>query len=148
MNSSRFSPISRLLPLATLLAFLACGRAPGAEDLAYLPGYWEIEQVVFPDGEVKEYPQGTTLDYYELNGREGYLKKLQVEANGRFLATDDALPMKIEFRQDRFVLHFEGEADSWEEELLELGPNRLVTRHSNGLQYEYRRYEPLKIMEE
>lgn len=131
--------------VAALTIALSCGHPPGEEDLVHLTGYWEIERVVFPEGEVKEYPAGTTVDYYQLAGKEGYLKKLQAEADGRFLATDDALPLKIEFRENRLVLLFEGETDSWEEELLELGPDRLVTRHANGLHYEYKRYEPLQI---
>ncbi len=145
MNSSRFKGCGRLLALAILLVVFSCRQAPGEQDLGFLPGYWEIERVVLPDGEVKEYPQGTTVDYYQLEGKEGFLKKLQVEANGRFLASDDALSLKVLFREDRFVLLFETEADSWEEELMELGPDRLVTRHSNGLQYEYKRHEPLQI---
>lgn len=145
MNSSPYKPARLWAAAAALFIALSCGHPPGEEDLAYLPGYWEIERVVFPEGEAKEYPAGTTVDYYHLEGKEGYLKKLQAEADGRFLASDDALPLKIVVREDRFVLLFEGEADSWEEELLVLGPNRLVTRHANGLHYEYKRYEPLQI---
>lgn len=145
MHLSPFKKIRIGAVAAALLTVVACGRAPGEEDLAHLPGYWEIERVVFPDGEVKNYPPGTTVDYYRLDGKEGFLKKLQAEANGRFLASDDALPLKIVRREGRFVLHFETEEDTWEEELLELGPDRLVTRHSNGLHYEYRRHKPLQI---
>jgi len=133
------------MALVALLGFLACGSPPGEEALAHLPGYWEIEQVVFPDGQRREYVANTTIDYYQLEGRKGYLKKLQPEADGRYLASDDALPLEVLTRSGRLFLRFEGEGEPWEEELLELGPGRMVTRHENGLHYHYRRYIPLEI---
>lgn len=145
MNSSRFRRIPVLLALTALFGVLACGRAPGEEDLEYLRGYWEIERVVFPQGEVKAYSGNTVVDYYQLNGREGYLKKLQPDADGRYLATDDALSLEVVVREDGLILRFEGKAQPWEEEILELSPERLVTRHGNGLRYEYKRHVPLQI---
>ena len=133
------------MALATLLGLSACGSPPGEETLAHLPGYWEIEQVKFPNGEEREYVANGTIDFYHLEGRQGYLKKLQPEANGRYLASDDALPLEVLSRNGSLYLRFEGEGEPWEEELLELGPDRLVTRHENGLHYQYRRYIPLQI---
>lgn len=124
---------------------MSCGGAPGEESLPHLSGYWEIEKVGFPDGGSKEYLPNGTIDYYHLDGRKGYLKKLQPETDGRFLANDDALPLEVVLRNGRLCLRFEGEEGSWEEELLELGPDRMVTRHENGLRYQYRRYVPLQI---
>ena len=120
------------------------GMVTREEALAHLPGYWEIEQVEFPNGESREYVANVTIDYYHLEGRKGYLKKLQPEADGRYLASDDALPLEVVSRNGRLYLRFEGEGEPWEEELLELGPDRLVTRHENDLHYQYRRYIPLQ----
>ncbi len=133
------------MTLAALLGVLACGSPPGEEALTHLPGYWEIEEVEFPDGESREYVANGTIDYYHLEGHKGYLKKLQPEANGRYLASDDALPLEVLSRNGRLYLRFEGEESAWEEEVIELGPDRLVTRHENGLHYRYRRYVPLQI---
>ena len=136
MHSSPFKSLRGRIALAALLGVLACGRPPG---------YWEIEAVEFPNGESRDYAANSAIDYYHLEGRKGYLKKLQPEANGRYLASDDALPLEVLSRNGRLYLRFEGEESAWEEEVLELGPDHLVTRHENGLHYRYRRYVPLQI---
>ena len=145
MHSSPFKSLRGRIALAALLGVLACGRPPGEEALAHLPGYWEIEAVEFPNGESRDYAANSAIDYYHLEGRKGYLKKLQPEANGRYLASDDALPLEVLSRNGRLYLRFEGEESAWEEEVLELGPDHLITRHENGLHYRYRRYVPLQI---
>lgn len=145
MHSSPFKPLAGPVALAALLSLLACGTPPGEEALAHLPGYWEIEQVEFPGGESREYVANSTIDYYQLEGRRGYLKKLQPEADGRYLTSDDALPFEVVIREGRLYLRFEGEGDPWEEEITDLGADRLTTRHENGLHYRYRRYVPLEI---
>jgi hypothetical protein len=72
---------------------------------------------------------------------------MQPTLTGSFLTSDDALPMKVLWRDQRLFLSFKGEGDPWEEEVLKLKPEVLITRHASGLRYEYARYEPLLIPE-
>ena len=62
---------------------------------------------------------------------------------GTYLTSDDALPMDILWRDGRLFLSFSGGDKPWEEEVLQLNKEILITRHENGLHYEYIRYEPL-----
>ena len=55
--------------------------------------------------------------------------------------------MKVLWRDHRLFLSFQEEGTPWEEEVLKLNPEALITRHANGLRYEYTRYEPLLIPE-
>lgn len=140
MHYSRYS-----LPaaLSALLLLIACAEGPSAGDLGYLQGYWEIRQVVFPDGSSRRYEVNPAVEYLSWDGQTGYRKKVQPTLEGRYLTSDDALPMQVLWREGRMFLVFSGEEDPWEEEVLELSSRALVTRHSNGLRYEYTRYEPI-----
>ena len=135
------------LTLGVLLLLGSCSGRPSEEDLDFLEGYWEIRKVEFPDGGEKEYRANATIEYLQWDGETGFRKKMQPTLKGTFLTSDDALPMKVLWRDQRLFLSFEGEGTPWEEEVLKLKPETLITRHANGLRYQYARYEPLLIPE-
>ena len=133
------------LTLGVSLLLISCSGGPSETDLPHLEGYWEIRRVEFPDGTEKEYTASTTIEYLEWEGESGFRKKMQPTLNGTFLTSDDALPMEVLWRNGRLFLSFKGQETSWEEEVVKLKQDVLVTRHANGLRYEYARYEPLLI---
>jgi hypothetical protein len=99
--------------------------------------------VVFPAGTQKSYGANNTVEYFEWNGEAGYRKKVQPTLGGTFLTSDDALPLEVAWRDGRLFLSFPKAGAPWEEEVLVLDETQLITRHTNGLQYEYTRYQPL-----
>jgi hypothetical protein len=113
--------------------------------LQYLQGYWEIRSVEFTDGVEKAYAANTTIEYFHYDGTRGYRKKVQPTLEGRYLTSDDALPMEIIWRDDALFLEFSGGDSRWEEEVLVLDTLNLTTRHSNGILYSYGRHEPFSI---
>lgn len=123
----------------------ACNPGPDTDDLRYLQGYWEIRKVDLSDGGEKTYAANTTIEYFDWNGRNGYRKKVQPTLDGKYLTSDDALPMEIHWRDGRLYLGFSGGDTQWEEEVLELDSLSLTTRHSNGLLYTYGRYKPFSL---
>ena len=128
-----------------LFLLASCSPGPQKEDLQHLPGYWEITEVVFPDGTDKEYKVSTTIEYLQWDGTSGYRKKMQPTLDGTYLTSDDALPMQVIWRDDRIFLKFKGTEDTWEEEILRIEAGKLIMRHGNGLKYIYQKYEPMKI---
>ncbi len=142
------SPFRRLLYFWGVLILCSCNPTPDKEDLHYLQGYWEIQKVALSDGTEKTYTANTTIDYFDWNGRSGYRKKVQPTLDGKYLTSDDALPMEILWRDRRLFLGFTGGDTQWEEEVLELDSLSLTTRHSNGLLYTYNRYEPFSLKTE
>ena len=129
--------------LVVALLVCCCGRGPAVEDLDHLTGYWEISRVVFPDGTEKRYELNTTIEFLSWDGSEGFRKKVQPTLDGTYLTSDDAIAMEVLWREDALFLSFPKGEEPWEEEVLELSRTKLVTRHANGLRYEYKRYEPL-----
>ncbi|MFM1878345.1 MAG: hypothetical protein RLZZ241_1211 [Bacteroidota bacterium] len=135
-----------LLAFGTLL--ISCTKTPTKADLQYLSGYWEIEQVTFPNGETRDFPPSTTtVDFYHLEDGKGLLKKVQPEINGRFSVNAAAITLSVLERENHIVLLFNSQDNGWEETLEVLNEDRLETRHENGLQYRYHRYEPFEILE-
>ena len=137
------STFSRGLSLGAFLLLLSCLGGPSEDDLQFLEGYWEISRVQFPDGSEKLYEASANIDYFNWDGRDGFRKKMQPTLEGTYLTSDDALPMEVIWRDERLFLSFRGEAAPWEEEVQRLQQDLLVTRHANGLRYEYSRYKPL-----
>ncbi|MDM9632056.1 hypothetical protein [Robiginitalea aurantiaca] len=144
MRSSPFRPV---LSLIGLLFILSCNSGPAPEDLNYLQGYWEIRKVAFEDGAEKAYAVNTTIEYFQWDGKTGYRKKVQPTLEGRYLTSDDALPMEVNWREESLFLEFSGGDSRWEEEVLLLDTLNLTTRHSNGIIYSYTRHEPFSLKE-
>lgn len=124
---------------------LSCQTRPAPEDLQRLNGYWEIREVVFPDGGSREYQASSAVEYFQWEAGKGFRKKVQPTVMGTYLTSDDALPMAVSWRDGRLFLRFSGEGQPWEEEVLELDGETLVTLHQNGFRYEYVRYKALII---
>ena len=137
------SPFRPGLVFGSVLLLISCSGGPSVGDLQFLEGYWEIRRVEFPDGTEKQYTASATIEYFSWDGRAGFRKKMQPTLKGTFLTSDDALPMEVVWRDERLFLSFRGEGVPWEEEVLKLQQDLLITRHANGLCYEYSRYEPL-----
>ena len=114
-------------------------RYPGGN----LSGTDTNHRVEFPDGSEKQYTASANIDYFSWDGQAGFRTKMQPTLEGTFLTSDDALPMEVLWRDERLFLSFRGDGAPWEEEVLKLRQDVLVTRHANGLCYEYSRYEPL-----
>lgn len=130
--------------IGMLLLGISCSGVSEA-DLQHLEGYWEIREVVFPDGNNKEFPASPMVDYFSLDGRSGYRKKLQPRMDGTFETSDDALPLEILESDGVWLLRYTGEEGTWEETLVDLGPGNLSLRDPAGVTYRYEKYEPINI---
>ena len=134
--------------VSTLLIFtlLACSSKNKSIDLDKLSGYWEIEKVVFPNGQEKVYGLNTSIEYFWLEGEEGYRKKVQPQLDGQYLTSDDAQQFKMAQLQDaKFALEYDNGGLQWLEKLEELTANRLVLVSDQEVTYIYKRYIPLDL---
>ncbi len=134
--------IRALLGIGSLLLGISCTGVTEAK-LHHLEGYWEIREVVFPDGNNKEFPASPMVDYFSLEGRSGYRKKLQPRLDGTFETSDDALPLKVLEKDGQWLLRYTGEEGDWEEILVDLGPEDLTLQDPSGVAYRYVRYQPI-----
>ena len=133
--------------LLIFLVLLNCADTISSEDLIHLPGYWEIEKVVFPNGDTKEYGLNTTIDYFETQDMKGFRKKVQPKLDGTFITSDDAAPFEILTKSNKFIVMYTSDGHSWEEEMVCLTAEILVMVNEEGITYHYKRFEEFLTQE-
>lgn len=124
---------------------MGCQEQPKEKDLNALAGYWEIEQVVFPSGNSKTYPASMDVDYLFLDGLKGYRKKVKPAFDGSFETSDVAQSFTLEKTENHWKFMYANALTQWEERLLSLSKNNFSVENSDGLQYHYKRYEPINL---
>ena len=68
--------------LFALLGVVGCKQSISPDDLMLLNGYWEIQKVEFPDGQVKDYSFSSNIDYIEFENTRGFRKKVKPQLDG------------------------------------------------------------------
>lgn len=138
--------MSRILPFFLFLLIMGCKKTSVAEaDLHYLNGYWEIEEVVFPDGSVKEYGMNPSIDFIHLEEDEGYRKKMQPKFDGSYTTSNDTEKFSVTEVTNGFVLQYQNDFSDWEETLVQLDSTSFAVVNQEGLTYFYKRFEPIEI---
>ncbi|MDC6389843.1 hypothetical protein PP182_14180 [Maribacter sp. PR1] len=131
--------------LLTLLIGMSCSHNISKEKLDLLNGYWEIQEVEFPNGEKKEYQMSAVVDYIQLDNLQGYKKKVVPKFDGSFETSDDAEAFKIIERNEKFLIKYENPLSEWEESLISLSSDNFSVKNPDGLIYHFKRFEPLKL---
>ncbi|GGD57569.1 hypothetical protein GCM10011361_25150 [Muriicola marianensis] len=124
---------------------VSCRQEITKEDLGYLDGYWEIEEVVFPSGDSKKYDISTTVDYIETSGMSGYRKKVQPLPDGSFITSDDAEQFTISVRDGNYFMEYRNEMSEWEEKIESLTPTNFSVINTDQIRYLYKRFEPINL---
>ena len=131
--------------VVALLLFVGCISKVDPASLPLLNGYWEIEKVVFPDGNTKTYEVNTSIDFIEINGKEGFRKKMQPQFNGTYNTSNDAEQFTILWGKNALIIKYSNAEISWEETLLSLSEERFEVISETGVTYHYKRYKPIEL---
>lgn len=133
-----------ILGLACLV-FTGCGRVE-IEDLKLLNGYWEIEKVRLPSGEIKDYAVNTVVDYYLLTGDStGIRQKVMPQLDGTFISNDEQETFTIKQAKGELYLHYSNEDAQHEEKVLKLDENEFVVTNKENLTYHYKPFVKFEI---
>ena len=136
----------RILYFLLILMLWGCNDSSvNEDDLHYLNGYWEISEVEFPDGSIKEYGLNTNIDFIHLKKNEGYRKKMKPKFDGTYDTSKDVERFTIAQSNERFTLYYESEFSEWEEKLVRLDSLTFSVINQEGVTYRYKRFEPIKI---
>jgi len=130
---------SRILFLLLFISFVSCKEAVKVTDVQNLNGYWEIEKVILPDGEDKEYKTSETFDFFELKDKKGTRKKGMQQFDGTFLTNDVSEDFIIEFNDGKCYINYQTDFAKWKEEVLVLTKESFVVKNKNDLEYHYKR---------
>lgn len=134
-----------------VIAFIAaligsCQSKVASSDLPRINGYWEIEKVVFPDGNQKEYSINETFDYFKIINNKGIRKKVMPQLDGTFLVNDTFETIEIKEVEDKYFLQCSTDFTKWQEEIISLTDQELVLLNPSKKEYHYKRAVPINII--
>ncbi len=122
---------------------LACS-GPKPVDLSYLTGYWEIEKVVFENGDEKPYKINETIDYIHLQDSAGFRKKVVPQFDGTYLENGDLEKVKVRVKEGRTFIDYDSEFSKRTEEIIDLSAEKLVIK-LDGAEYHYKKPIPFSV---
>lgn len=123
----------------TFVFFVSCQKEVKETDIQKLNGYWEIEKVVLPDGEEKEYKANETFDFFEVKDKKGIRKKGMQQFDGTFLTNDISENFTIEFKDGNCFINYKTDFATWKEEIILISKEKLIVKNKNDLEYHYKR---------
>lgn len=123
-------------------ALISCTSKPKKEDIVMLNGYWEIEKVVFPDGNKKAYQVNEFIDYISLKNLKGIRQKIAPQLDGTFLR--GALQDKIRVIDSAggYFLKTNSKFTKWEEKVISVSEDELVLENETKITYYYKKFIP------
>lgn len=138
--------MKRLFVLIILVFCYGCSKKSFPEDQKqWVDGYWEIEKVLFK-GEKKEYTISSTIDFIYLETPTiGYRKKVTPTLNGKFLSNENQSAIELIIRNDSLFIVQKNKIANWEDYVKKADSLSMILQNDRGLQYYYKRYEPLNL---
>ncbi len=130
-----------ILPLLSV----SCSQSFNDDDLQKLNGYWEIMEVEMPDGSKKEYTINSTIDYFELKGKQGVRKKVMPQLDGTYMTNELSEKITIIEEKGKTFIKYKTDHAEWKEELLEVDEENLIVRNEQEIEYHYKKPEPFTL---
>jgi hypothetical protein len=123
----------------------SCSRPLLLADVQKINGYWEIEKVIFPDGNKKDYTISETIDYFEIKDTLGFRKKAKPQLDGKYIVNPHAERLSVSFKDGTAFLRYATEYAKWMEEIVEISDEHLILKNDNGVEYHYKKPIPFTI---
>lgn len=136
----------RILFILVILMLWRCGNpSVNPDDLHYLNGYWEISEVEFPNGAIKEYGINPTIDFIQIEDGKGFRKKMKPQFDGTYDTSKDVESLSTATTNGSILLRYSTPLSEWEEKLVRLDSLSFSVVNEEGVTYRYNRFEPIKI---
>ena len=140
--------MKKLISIAFFLLLSACQQKVTSNDIAYLNGYWEIEKVVFSNGSKKEYTYNESYDYFQINEKSGFRKKVMPQLDGRFLVNDQLEKITISFDNEEAYINYSTPFAKWKEKIKAISREKLIIINASKAEYHYKKATPINILED
>ena len=132
-----------------LFSFLlvSCKQQIQTADIPKINGYWEIEKVVFDQGEDKEYGANQNYDYFQIDtNNQGIRKKVAPQLDGTFLVDDTYEKVSVRFQDDKAYLDYSTPYMKYTEEIVALTADKLVVLNAQKKEYHYKKATAINIL--
>ncbi|SHM18663.1 hypothetical protein [Flavobacterium saccharophilum] len=134
--------------LVLSLLFVSCKEQIKPADIVKLNGYWEIEKVVFEEGEVKDYGMNENFDFFQIKGTKGTRTKVMAQLDGTFLTTNTFENVSVRFTDKGTFLDYKTDYAKWSEELISVSDKEFVVKNEQQKEYHYKKAAPLNILKD
>jgi len=134
--------------LVLSLLFVSCKQEIKPADIAKLNGYWEIEKVVFDEGEEKAYGMNENFDYFQIKGNKGTRTKVMAQLDGTFLTTDTFENVSVRFTDKGAFLDYKTDYAKWSEELISISDEQFVVKNDQNKEYHYKKAGPVNLLKD
>jgi len=137
--------------LVTIVLFsfflVGCKQQIQSTDIPKINGYWEIEKVVFDEGEDKEYGANQNYDYFQIDkNNQGIRKKVAPQLDGTFLVDDSFEKVRVRFQDDKAYLDYATPYMKYTEEIIALTAEELVVLNAQKKEYHYKKATAINIL--
>lgn len=133
--------------LLVSLAFVSCKQKIQSNDIPKINGYWEIEKVVFDEGEDKEYAANQNYDYFQIEkNNQGIRKKVAPQLDGTFLVNDTYEKVSVRLQDDKAYLDYATPYMKYTEEIISLTAEELVVLNAQKKEYHYKKATAINIL--
>jgi hypothetical protein len=129
----------RIILTLSLLAVFSCAEKVAIENIEKINGYWQITKVETADGEKKEFPVNENYEYFDINNKSGFHKKVRWQPMGTFLVDDMQEKMIASEKEGDVVLDFSSEFGKHTEKVLQLTDSLLVLESPEGADFHYKK---------
>ncbi len=134
--------------LMIVLVLTGCKQKIEQRDIVKINGYWEIEEVIFKDGDDKKYTMNESYDFFEIDQNNvGIRKKVMPQLDGTFLVNDSFEDVKIRFADGHTFIDYSTPYAKWSEEILALTATALVVLNAEKKEYHYKKSGPINLDE-
>lgn len=137
--------MKRLSLLFICFIIFSCSNNP-ENYLEHVNGYWEIDQVLFENGDVKTYKYNENIDYININDSlKGFRKKLKPGFNSKYITSEDAEGITVKIENDSLNLYYKTPYATWKETVLTADKNSMKVVNDRETVYIYKRYKPMEL---
>ena len=124
------------------VVLISCTSKPKKVDIVKLNGYWEIEKVVFPDGNKKAYQVNEFIDFISLNNLKGIRQKVAPQLDGTFLSGVLQDKIRVIDSAGCYFLKTKSKFTKWEEKVVSVSEDELVLENETKITYYYKKFIP------
>jgi hypothetical protein len=137
--------VVNIILLSILL--VSCKQPIQSSEITKINGYWEIEKVVFDEGEDKVYGANQNYDYFQIGkNNQGIRKKVAPQLDGTFLVNDTYENVSVRFQDGKAYLDYSTPYMKYSEEIIVLTADELVITNAQNKEFHYKKAKAINIL--
>ena len=129
-----------ILLLAIFFVFNSCGKKDATIQKDKLGGYWGIESVQLPNGNIKDFSINAVVDFVEISEEKGVRTKVAPQFDGSFVNNGTAEKFQLIVENDSLNLYYTTPFDSWKETVLVATDSVLKILNRDSKIYTYKKF--------